>query len=62
MVPRPLDLIIRTGGEKRLSGFMLYQAEYAELFFSDTLWPDFSTKEFDRIMGEFRKRERRFGK
>lgn len=62
LVPRPLDLIIRTGGEKRLSGFMLYQAEYAELFFIDTLWPDFSIREFDRIMGEFRERERRFGK
>jgi len=62
MVPRPLDLIIRTGGEKRLSGFMLYQAEYAELFFVDTLWPDFSTREFDMIMDDFRKRERRFGK
>ena len=62
MVPRSLDLIIRTGGERRLSGFMLYQAEYAELFFSDTLWPDFSTKEFDGIMEEFRQRDRRFGK
>ncbi|MCX6814488.1 MAG: polyprenyl diphosphate synthase [Candidatus Aenigmarchaeota archaeon] len=62
MVPRPLDLIIRTGGEKRLSGFMLYQAEYAELFFLDSLWPDFTTKEFDKVMSEFRKRERRFGK
>jgi undecaprenyl diphosphate synthase len=62
MIPKPLDLIIRTGGEKRLSGFMLYQAEYAELFFSDTLWPDFTTREFDRIMEEFRNRERRYGK
>ncbi len=61
-VPRPLDMVIRTGGEKRLSGFMLYQIEYAELFFTDTLWPDFTVKEFDRIMEEFRKRERRFGK
>jgi len=62
MIPRPLDLIIRTGGEKRLSGFMLYQAEYAELFFIDTLWPDFTTKEFDGIMKEFRQRQRRFGR
>ncbi len=62
MIPRPLDLIIRTGGEKRLSGFMLYQAEYAELFFLDTLWPDFTTREFDRIMEEFRSRQRRFGR
>jgi undecaprenyl diphosphate synthase len=62
MIPRPLDLIIRTGGEKRLSGFMLYQAEYAELFFLDSLWPDFTKNEFDKIMEEFRQRERRFGK
>ena len=62
MIPRPLDIVIRTGGEKRLSGFMLYQIEYAELFFIDTLWPDFSTKEFDEIMEEFKKRNRRFGK
>ncbi|UCC91277.1 MAG: di-trans,poly-cis-decaprenylcistransferase [Candidatus Aenigmatarchaeota archaeon] len=62
MIPRPLDLIIRTGGEKRLSGFMLYQAEYAELFFLDTLWPDFTTRELDDIMKEFKSRQRRFGK
>lgn len=62
MIPRPLDLIIRTGGEKRLSGFMLYQAEYAELFFTNTLWPDFSTKELDEIMKDFNERDRRFGK
>jgi undecaprenyl diphosphate synthase len=62
MVPRSLDVVIRTGGEKRLSGFMLYQTEYAELFFTDTLWPDFSTKEFDRIMEEFMERDRRYGK
>jgi len=62
MIPKPLDIVIRTGGEKRLSGFMLYQIEYAELFFVDTLWPDFSTREFDMIMDDFRKRERRFGK
>ena len=61
MVPRPLDIVIRTGGEKRLSGFMLYQIEYAELFFVDTLWPDFGTKEFDKIMKEFKQRNRRFG-
>lgn len=62
MVPRPLDIVIRTGGEHRLSGFMLYQIEYAELFFSDTLWPDFSPKELDDIMARFRSKERRFGK
>jgi len=62
MVPKPLDIVIRTGGEKRLSGFMLYQIEYAELFFTDTLWPDFTTKEFDDILQEFNRRDRRFGK
>ena len=62
MVSRSLDLIIRTGGEKRLSGFMLYQAEYAEMFFLDSLWPDFTTKEFDKVMDDFRQRDRRFGK
>jgi undecaprenyl diphosphate synthase len=62
LIPRPLDIVIRTGGEKRLSGFMLYQIEYAELFFTDTLWPDFSREELDSIMGEFRERNRRFGR
>lgn len=57
----PLDVIIRSGGERRLSNFMLYQAAYAELFFSDTLWPDFTNKEFDDIIVEFQKRNRRFG-
>jgi len=61
LIPKPLDIVIRTGGEKRLSGFMLYQIEYAELFFTDTLWPDFTTKELDKIMKEFSERERRFG-
>jgi len=60
-VRTPLDLVIRTGGEKRLSGFMLYQMAYAELFFTDTLWPDFSTDEFDKIMKEFNQRRRKFG-
>jgi len=62
MMPKPLDLVIRTGGEKRLSGFMLYQIEYAELFFIDTLWPDFTTKEVDTIMNDFNERHRRFGR
>lgn len=62
LVPRPLDLIIRTGGEQRLSGFCLYQAAYAELFFVETLWPDFTVAELDRIMAEFARRERRFGR
>lgn len=56
------DVIIRTGGEKRLSNFLLYQSAYTELFFSDTLWPDFTKKEFDEILLEFRNRNRRYGK
>jgi undecaprenyl diphosphate synthase len=62
LIPQPLDIMIRTGGEKRLSGFMLYQIEYAELFFTDTLWPDFTTQELDEIIQEFTLRNRRFGK
>lgn len=61
MIPKPLDIMIRTGGEKRLSGFMLYQIEYAELFFTDTLWPDFTTRELDKMLYEFSERNRRFG-
>ena len=61
MIPKPLDIMIRTGGEKRLSGFMLYQIEYAELFFTDTLWPDFTSSEFDKMLNEFSERNRRFG-
>ena len=60
-MPEP-DLIIRTGGEKRLSGFLPWQTIYSELFFSDTLWPDFSAEEFDAILAEFVTRERRRGK
>ncbi len=56
-----VDLLIRTGGEKRLSNFLLWQSAYAELFFTDTLWPDFSTQEFQDIMEDFKKRNRRFG-
>jgi len=59
-VPDP-DLIIRTGGELRLSNFLLWQAAYAELFFSDKLWPEFDEAELDRAMAEFGRRERRFG-
>jgi len=62
LIPQSLDIVIRTGGEQRLSGFMLYQVEYAELFFTDTLWPDFTTKELDRIIEKFSQIDRRFGK
>lgn len=59
-VPDP-DLIIRTGGEKRTSGFMPYQSEYAEYYFTDTLFPDFDTQEFKQAIYEFSNRIRRFG-
>lgn len=57
-----MDLIIRTGGQRRLSNFLLYQAAYSEIYFSDTLWPDFSRKEFEKILRWFWKQEKRFGK
>ncbi|QOP41174.1 di-trans,poly-cis-decaprenylcistransferase [Sulfurimonas marina] len=56
-----VDLLIRTGGDHRLSNFLLWQAAYAELFFTDTLWPDFSAQELDKIIKKFKKVERRFG-
>ncbi len=56
-----VDILIRTGGDKRLSNFLLWQAAYAELFFIDTLWPDFSIKELEKIISKFKKIERRFG-
>ena len=56
------DVIIRTGGEKRLSNFLLYQAAYSEWLFTDTFWPDFSAKEFDALVREYRLRPRRYGK
>ncbi len=59
---RDPDLLIRTGGEKRLSNFLLWQAAYSELYFSDKLWPDFDEAELDRSIAAFNERERRFGK
>jgi tritrans,polycis-undecaprenyl-diphosphate synthase [geranylgeranyl-diphosphate specific] len=56
------DLIIRTGKEKRLSNFLLFQSAYSEFAFSDSLWPDFSREEFRKIIGDFTGRDRRFGK
>jgi undecaprenyl diphosphate synthase len=56
-----VDLLIRTGGDHRLSNFMLWQAAYAELFFTETLWPDFTTDELQRIIDAFCRIERRFG-
>lgn len=60
-VPDP-DLIIRTGGEQRISNFMLWQAAYSELYFTDTLWPDFDEASLDEAIAAFAQRERRFGK
>ena len=56
-----VDLLIRTSGEVRLSNFLLWQCAYSEMFFTDTLWPDFTSKELDEIIEQFTKRERRFG-
>ena len=56
-----VDLLLRTGGEKRISNFLLWDIAYSELFFTDTLWPDFSNDEFCRILDEFTLRERRYG-
>jgi undecaprenyl diphosphate synthase len=55
------DLIIRTSGELRLSNFMLWQAAYSELYFSDKLWPDFDSAELDRALAEYASRQRRYG-
>jgi tritrans,polycis-undecaprenyl-diphosphate synthase [geranylgeranyl-diphosphate specific] len=55
------DLIIRTGGEKRLSNFLLFQAAYAELAFTDTFWPDITKEEFMKIIKDYSARQRRFG-
>ena len=56
------DLIIRTGGEIRISNFLIWQLSYSELYFTDTLWPDFSPEELDKAIAEYQRRERRFGK
>ena len=56
-----VDILIRTGGDHRISNFLLWQAAYAELFFSDTLWPDFTSAELEEIIQDYSKIERRFG-
>jgi undecaprenyl diphosphate synthase len=56
------DLLIRTGGEQRISNFLLWQAAYSELYFSDRLWPDFDAAALDAAIAEYGRRERRFGK
>jgi undecaprenyl diphosphate synthase len=59
--PEP-DLFIRTGGEQRISNFLLWQLAYTELYFTDTLWPDFNRAELDRAIASYQHRERRFGR
>jgi undecaprenyl diphosphate synthase len=58
----PLDLLIRTGGEYRISNFLLWQAAYAELYFTDTLWPDFDRACLRRAIDDYAHRERRYGR
>jgi undecaprenyl diphosphate synthase len=60
-MPNP-DIIIRTGGEKRLSNFLLWRSGYSELFFLDTYWPDFSKEELETVIAEFAGRKRNYGK
>lgn len=60
-MPDP-DLIIRTGGDYRLSGFLMWQAAYSELYFTETLFPDFTPEKFDEAVEEYQSRQRRFGK
>ncbi|HYP67267.1 MAG TPA: polyprenyl diphosphate synthase [Thiobacillaceae bacterium] len=59
--PEP-DLFIRTGGERRISNFLLWQLAYTELYFTDTLWPDFDATSLDKAIASYHKRERRFGR
>lgn len=58
----PVDLVIRTGGEKRLSDFLLWESAYAELYFTDVLWPDFTEATLAQALADFQGRQRRFGK
>lgn len=57
----PVDLLIRTSGEHRISNFMLWRAAYSELYFTDVLWPDFTAQELDKALAEYASRQRRFG-
>ena len=60
-LPEP-DLLIRTGGDQRVSNFLLWQAAYAELYFCDRYWPDFDPAAFDAALAEYARRSRRFGR
>jgi undecaprenyl diphosphate synthase len=57
----PVDLLIRSSGEQRISNFILWQAAYSEFYFTDTLWPDFSVGELDAAIAAYCRRDRRFG-
>ena len=57
-----VDLLIRTGGEQRLSNYLLWQCAYAELYFCDTYWPDFKEQELRKAIADYQNRERRYGK
>ena len=59
--PRPVDILIRTGGEQRLSDFLLWECAYAELIFAKRMWPDFGPCDLERAVREYARRERRFG-
>ena len=59
-IPDP-DLLIRPGGEKRISNFLLWQCAYSEFYFTDVLWPDFTSEELDKAIEEYRRRDRRYG-
>ena len=59
-IPDP-DLLIRPGGEKRISNFLLWQCAYSEFYFTDVLWPDFTTEELDKAIAEYKSRDRRYG-
>ncbi|MBI2580876.1 di-trans,poly-cis-decaprenylcistransferase [Candidatus Woesearchaeota archaeon] len=61
-MPDDPDLIIRTGGEKRLSGFLLYQSSYSELFFLEKMWPEFEKEDLIQVIDEYKQRHRRFGR
>ena len=58
----PVDLLVRTGGERRISNFLLWQAAYAELYFADALWPDFDVEALGEALAWYAGRERRFGR
>jgi len=61
-VSQPVDLIIRTGDQQRLSNFLLYQSAYAEIYFSKAMWPEFTKKEFEKIIRWYFRQQRKFGK